>query len=642
MTISRKLALTLGFLSFLALAMGATIFWTTSSIATAAAVKDHRTAVSDAAIDARFSLARQENSLRGFMITRDEYFSGRVKEHYKSFLTALDKLNQLAGPDSGFAALYDSVKTAMAAWQSEIADPVIAGARSEATYPQALAIFKSGKADQFIEPIENALDAERDGAREASATAASAEQASITLSRNAIVIALVAIAVAALSLGVMLAKNIIRPINEMTAAMRRLAAGDKSIEVPAQGRGDEVGQMAAAVEVFKLAALRQDDLQREAEAARTDQEAARQRQADLEHAKAEDLREFMGVVDQSFDRLSTGDLTVRMTGKVAPEFEPIRAKFNGSVEELESAIGRVVETVGAIRAGLSEITVASNDLAHRTEQQAASLEETVAALGEVTSGVNRTAEGAGTARNTANSARIKAQKGGEIVAEAVTAMTAIEGSSQQINQIIGVIDEIAFQTNLLALNAGVEAARAGEAGKGFAVVAQEVRALAQRSAEAAKEIKSLINASSEHVGRGVELVTASGRSLDEIVAEVAGMAEVIAEIADNAREQATSLREVSGAADQMDKVTQQNAAMVEQTTAAAQTVAKETEGLADTVTRFKTAARKQAAAPARRAGATAAPAPRPAAARPVPQLKAGGSGGAARKPAAAEESWEEF
>ncbi|TFF17686.1 methyl-accepting chemotaxis protein [Jiella endophytica] len=377
------------------------------------------------------------------------------------------------------------------------------------------------------------------------------------------------------------------------------------------------------------------------------QDAEQKRQIALDNAKAEDLRAFIGLVDASFDQLSSGDLTVRMAGKVAPEFQPIQEKFNTSVEVLEEAIGKVFGTVGTIRMGLNEITVASNDLAHRTEQQAASLEETVAALGEVTGGVNRTADNAGQARKTADSATVKAKKGGEIVAEAVTAMSQIEASSQQITQIIGVIDEIAFQTNLLALNAGVEAARAGEAGKGFAVVAQEVRALAQRSAEAAKEIKSLINASSEQVERGVELVTASGKSLDEIVAEVAGMAGIVANIAEAAREQATGLREVSGAADQMDKVTQQNAAMVEESTAAAQTLSAETDNLAHTIARFKvkdgaSAGASRAAPPAQRPASAKAAQPKAPAPKPVAQMKATGTGGAARKPAAAEDSWEEF
>ncbi|HEX2019448.1 MAG TPA: methyl-accepting chemotaxis protein, partial [Aurantimonas sp.] len=221
----------------------------------------------------------------------------------------------------------------------------------------------------------------------------------------------------------------------------------------------------------------------------------------------------------------------------------------------------------------------------------------------------------------------------------VAAMGQIEQSSEKINSIISVIDEIAFQTNLLALNAGVEAARAGDAGRGFAVVAQEVRGLAQRSAEAAKEIKTLIATSREQVGTGVELVTASGKSLEEIVTEVSSMAEVISTIAASAREQATSLREVSGAADQMDKVTQQNAAMVEEATAASQTLTNETEELATAMAKFRTSASLSGRSAASASGASRAARP---ASRTTTQMKTTGRGGAAPAVHAETESWEEF
>ncbi|TWD48253.1 methyl-accepting chemotaxis sensory transducer with Cache sensor [Agrobacterium vitis] len=379
-----------------------------------------------------------------------------------------------------------------------------------------------------------------------------------------------------------------RPLADVVANVETMAGGNYETPVSGTERSDEFGALALALDKFRHDLAHGRTVQAEQEALRASVESQREQQAALENSKAEDLRHFVQQVQAGFDGLAAGDLTVRMTQNVAPEFESIRQNFNTSVAALEEAMGSVVITVGTIRSGLSEISQASNDLARRTEQQAASLEETIAALGDVSRGVNGTAEGAGRAQHAVAAARDNAAKGGDIVARAVEAMTAIQGSSEKIGNIIGVIDEIAFQTNLLALNAGVEAARAGEAGKGFAVVAQEVRELAQRSANAAKEIKTLISTSSAQVDTGVGLVTASGESLKEIVDQVVAMSTTITDIANAAREQATSLREVTAAGDQMDKVTQQNAAMVEQTTAAAQSLTQETENLAHMVQRFRT------------------------------------------------------
>nr|WP_235919344.1 methyl-accepting chemotaxis protein [Aureimonas psammosilenae] len=443
--------------------------------------------------------------------------------------------------------------------------------------------------------------------------------------------------------GVLLHSTIARPLLRMTAMMQRLAAGDKSLLVPAVNRRDEIGAIANAVQVFKNAAIEKDRLEAEADMVRSTQLAQRDRQSAIDNARSEDLRVFVHAVEASFDRLSAGDLTVRMSQTVAAEFEPIRVKFNESVTQLEEAIGSVVGAIGSMRDGLSQITVAAGDLSQRTEQQAASLEETVASLSDLVRGVNHTAESADDARSAAASARQEAENGRSIVSHTVSAMSEIDQSSEKIGRIIGVIDEIAFQTNLLALNAGVEAARAGEAGRGFAVVAQEVRGLAQRSAEAAKEIKDLISTSSGQVAKGVELVSASGRSLEQIVAQVGHVAEMIVQIAHSAREQATSLREVSVAADQMDKVTQQNAAMVEETTAAAQSLSSETEQLAGLVDGFRTAsiagraAGRQTMRPAAATVLSAAPL-----ARPVVQMRAVGNGGAASRALPTTDAWEEF
>ena len=337
-------------------------------------------------------------------------------------------------------------------------------------------------------------------------------------------------------------------------------------------------------------------------------------------------------------RLADGDLQHRLDGALPTAFEGMRTDFNGALERLGGAMGTVSDSTSAIQTGAGEITSAADDLSRRTEQQAASLEETAAALDEITATVRKTAEGAVHAREVVGSAKTDAEKSGEVVRDAVAAMSGIETSSRQIGQIIGVIDEIAFQTNLLALNAGVEAARAGDAGRGFAVVASEVRALAQRSAEAAKEIKGLISASGQQVANGVQLVGETGRALDRIVGTVGEINQIVGEIAASAQEQATALNQVNTAVNQMDQVTQQNAAMVEQTTAASHGLAQEAQELSRLMSRFKVAREEAAVEPLRR------PAPRTPAARPaLKTVGVGRAGGAARRPEpTADEGWEEF
>ena len=302
----------------------------------------------------------------------------------------------------------------------------------------------------------------------------------------------------------------------------------------------------------------------------------------------------VNAVDQiavALERLASNDLSYRMPAAIDAQFARVRDDFNSAVAALDEAISAVASATQNVNAGANEISTASDDLSRRTEQQAASLEETAAALDQITATVGRSAEGARRASEAASGARVDAAKSGEIVSEAVAAMDGIEESSTQINQIIGVIDEIAFQTNLLALNAGVEAARAGEAGRGFAVVAQEVRALAQRSADAAKEIKVLIANSSSQVDRGVKLVGDTGRALNSIVSKVGEIDTLIGEIAQSSREQATGLGEVNVAVNQMDQVTQQNAAMVEEATAAAANLRLEAGALERLIARFNTSSR---------------------------------------------------
>jgi len=357
-------------------------------------------------------------------------------------------------------------------------------------------------------------------------------------------------------------------------------------------------------------------------------------------------------------KLAEGDLEHRIETEFIPALEPLRVDFNASLGALEQSMAAVSDNTRAIRAGAGEISTAADDLSQRTEQQASSLEETAAALEQITATVKKTAEGAKHARDIVSTAKVDADKSGEVVREAMAAMTGIDKSSKQISEIIGVIDEIAFQTNLLALNAGVEAARAGDAGRGFAVVASEVRALAQRSAQAAKEIKGLISASTAQVDQGVRLVTKTGEALGRIVAQVVEINTVVTEIAASAQEQSTGLEQVNTAVNQMDQVTQKNAAMVEEMTAAAHGLAGESEELGRLVSRYRIrgaaakddplrAELKKAAPHAfREAAKTAAAKPAATAARakaePIrrPAAKAVVNGPAA--PAAASNDWQEF
>ena len=422
------------------------------------------------------------------------------------------------------------------------------------------------------------------------------------------------------------------PLLAMTRAMRRLADGDHGIAVPALGQRDELGEMADAVVVFRDAAIAK--IAADADLVETKARADRDQRLASQKAIAEQQALVVDSFGVALERLAQGDLTYRVSDGLPEEYVKLQSDFNIAMAALKDTMAVVLNNVSTIRLGSGEISQAADDLSRRTEQQAAALEETAAALDQITATVNRTAAGARQASETVQAAKGDAETSGMVVRDAVSAMGAIEKSAQEISQIIGVIDEIAFQTNLLALNAGVEAARAGDAGRGFAVVASEVRALAQRSAEAARDIKLLISASTTQVNTGVQLVGQTGDALQRIVSRVAEIDGLVSEIAASAEEQATGLQQVNTAVNQMDQVTQQNAAMVEQSTAASHNLSQEAETLAGSVSRFQIGA-----APAR-----SAPAPVRPAHRPVVQMRTTGSGGAARKPqpVASEDGWEEF
>jgi methyl-accepting chemotaxis protein len=400
------------------------------------------------------------------------------------------------------------------------------------------------------------------------------------------IIGSVIIAVLSLIMFVCFAISLSRPIRDLTFAMKRLASGDLKSEIDGMGRSDEIGAMAAAVQVFKdnaLALEQATESQRHMEAAA---EAGRIRHEEERQALARQQEDVVQALAAALERLSGGDLTSQIDAAFAAEYMKLKDNFNTAIEHLRQTMTVVAETARGIRSGTGEISQASDDLSRRTEQQAASLEETAAALDQITATVRKSAEGADHARQVVAAADEDAKKSALVVRDAVSAMDTIAKSSQHIGQIIGVIDEIAFQTNLLALNAGVEAARAGDAGRGFAVVASEVRILAQRSAEAAKEIKSLISSSTTQVNHGVKLVAETGRSLERIMIQVSEINAIVADIAIGAKEQATGLAEVNSAINQMDQVTQQNAAMVEESTAASHSLSQDTEQLSGLIEQF--------------------------------------------------------
>ncbi|WP_269388387.1 methyl-accepting chemotaxis protein [Hoeflea alexandrii] len=376
-------------------------------------------------------------------------------------------------------------------------------------------------------------------------------------------------------------------ISRMTSTMVRLANGDLAADVRDQNRPDEVGAMARAVQVFKESGLEKIRIEQEADEQRNSAEQTRERNSEAERVRAQEMEQATQGLADGLKHLADGDLSYQLTQPFAADFEGLRSDFNAAVAQLGNTLRSVAEASQQIDTGSREISQSAQDLSKRTEQQAASLEETAAALDQITANVTNSTQRVEEARTVAVKANQSAVQSATIVSNAVDAMGRIEQSSNQISNIIGVIDEIAFQTNLLALNAGVEAARAGEAGKGFAVVAQEVRELAQRSAQAAKEIKDLIRNSSVEVEGGVRLVSETGEALKAIESYIVTVNEHMNAIAHAAKEQSVGLSEVNTAVNQMDQVTQQNAAMVEESTAASVSLQDEAGRLGSLIGQFR-------------------------------------------------------
>ncbi|WP_304165322.1 methyl-accepting chemotaxis protein [Phenylobacterium aquaticum] len=503
-----------------------------------------------------------------------------VAAHAKQFQDSLQANRSLITDPAAKAALAELdaplatyISSAQAIVDQAAGDP--AGARGQ------LASFKQ-QFDVLEGAMEKAGDTIDAGSRATSGQAIGAGKFAQVLMLGV----LAAMVVFAIGLIMVARRTLVTPIVDVTNALSRLAAGDLDVVPPHTGRGDEIGSMARALHAFKAAMAGR---QSEAEA------AEQRRQLEVERAHAEEIRQraeaeqvmVMTGVSNALEHLAKGDLTYRFDERIPDSYRKLQTDFNEAIGTLEETMQVILAHAEGIRSGAGEISHASDDLSKRTERQAATLEETAAAVEEITATVKKAAEGARSAHTAVADTKVDAERGGAVAHQAISAMSEIEASSSQIGEIIGVIDEIAFQTNLLALNAGVEAARAGDAGKGFAVVASEVRALAQRSAEAAKEIKGLVELSSRNVATGVNLVGQTGDALSLIVGKVADINHLVSQIAASSQEQSLALGEVNLAVNEMDQVTQQNAAMVEQSTAASHSLAKDATDLSQLVGRFR-------------------------------------------------------
>ncbi len=439
------------------------------------------------------------------------------------------------------------------------------------------------------------------------------------------ILALISFVIGAIAAGA-IARWTSRSVQATADSMTQLANGNLNIEIKGAEQEHELGLMAKSLKVFKDNAQTTRKMQEEKEAtAKAEAQAnAQQRQRDealgreivdlvekvtsgnldnrlstqgREGILAEVCGQINRLVDgleavlkdvsQKMEAVAEGDLGQRITANYQGAFGDLKASVNRTAEQLSSIVTEIQSAAGEVKNASSEISSGTEDLSNRTEQAASSLEETAASMEEMAATVRQTAQSSTEANQLANSANQAASKGGAVVEQAVTAMSGIESAAQKITDIISVIDEIAFQTNLLALNASVEAARAGEAGKGFAVVAQEVRQLAQRSAQAASDIKTLIQDSNNQVSNGVELVNQAGQSLDEIVGSIAKVAEIIQGISSAAQEQAAGVQEINSSVSSMDEMTQQNSALVEQSAASARTLGDQAGKLAELMVFFR-------------------------------------------------------